>query len=111
VTLPRAQARTAIARTFERFPLLAERRAQRADTLSGGEGQLLMIARALIASPVALLVDEPFQGLSAEASEMVLGALRAVADGGASVLIASPEPLRGIESIRINHGSTVEVLA
>src|SRR5213076_109341 len=48
---------------YERFPILAERRAQRASTMSGGEQQQLAIARAVISRPRLLLLDEPSEGL------------------------------------------------
>lgn len=106
IPLRRAQIRDAVAATFARFPSLGDRRRQRAGTLSGGEGQLLMIARALISRPKVLLVDEPFQGLSLEATTQVLSALRAAADEGTAVLVASPEPLDDLPSIQIEHGVT-----
>jgi branched-chain amino acid transport system ATP-binding protein len=105
----RVGARSAVERILETFPLLSERRRQRADTLSGGEAQILVIARALVSSPAALLVDEPFEGLSAEATELVASALRFAADAGAAVLLASPEPAPGVASIEIRHGSLAEV--
>ena len=103
--LPRSRARAAVQEVLDRFPLLDERSEQRADTLSGGEGQILMIARALVASPRALLVDEPFQGLSDEAAQVVLGTLRAAAQAGAAVAIASPVEVDGVDAIAIKHGS------
>jgi branched-chain amino acid transport system ATP-binding protein len=104
-TVARARARAAVAAVLERFPLLDERRGQRAGTLSGGEGQVLMIARALVAKPRVLLIDEPFQGLSAEAAELVLGVMRAAAAGGTAVVLASPDPIEDVASVLMLHGS------
>ncbi len=110
VSMSGARAGEALAATYGRFVALHERRTQRADTLSGGEAQLLMIARALIGAPKVLLVDEPLQGLSTEATDLVMGALRDAALLGAAVLIATPEPLEGADTIRLHHGSTLEVI-
>jgi branched-chain amino acid transport system ATP-binding protein len=60
------------------FPLLAERRGQSAATLSGGERQLLVIARALMGGPRLLVLDEPSAGLSPRAVGLVAVALEAV---------------------------------
>ncbi len=68
---------------YERFPRLNERRTQRAGTLSGGEQQLLVIARALMAAPELLVLEDPSAGLAPDAINMVA---RAIA--GLTVLIA-----------------------
>jgi branched-chain amino acid transport system ATP-binding protein len=72
---------------FDLFPILAERRAQAAETLSGGQQQMLAIGRALMAGPRLLLLDEPSTGLSPKLTWTVLDAVKAVRDRGVSVLL------------------------
>lgn len=101
----RLSASRAVEEWLGKFEELSERRDQRADSLSGGEGQLLMIARALVASPRVLLVDEPLQGLSERAASRVLDALRATARDGVAVALASPDPIPGLPHVLMEHGS------
>jgi branched-chain amino acid transport system ATP-binding protein len=82
------------ARVHELFPRLAERGEQRAGTLSGGEQQLLAIARALMSDPALLVLDEPTAGLGPPAVAMVAEALAAAEASAAAG--QSPAPARAV---------------
>jgi branched-chain amino acid transport system ATP-binding protein len=69
------------------FPKLQDRQSQRASSMSGGEQQQLMIARAVIGSPRYLLLDEPSMGLAPQVVQEVFGILRSLAATGVGVLL------------------------
>lgn len=79
--------REAMAEVFDLFEVLAERRRQPAETLSGGQQQMLAIGRALMARPRLLLLDEPSTGLSPKLTWAVLDAVRVVRERGVAVLL------------------------
>ena len=76
-----------IARVFELFPRLKERRTQRAGTMSGGEQQMLAIGRALMARPSLLLLDEPSMGLSPILTEQIFDIIKEINGQGTTVLL------------------------
>jgi len=75
------------ARVFAMFPRLAERRAQIAGTLSGGEQQMLAIGRALMSRPTLLALDEPSMGLAPIAARRILEVIRDINRAGVTVLL------------------------
>jgi branched-chain amino acid transport system ATP-binding protein len=76
-----------LARVNELFPRLAERRDQYANTLSGGEQQMLAIGRALMTNPRLLILDEATEGLAPVIRQDIWAAIRTLKSGGQSILV------------------------
>ena len=83
----RADLTSSLDEVFELFPILRERRAQVAETFSGGQQQMLAIGRALMAKPKLLMLDEPSTGLSPKLTWAVLDAIERIRDTGVAVLL------------------------
>jgi branched-chain amino acid transport system ATP-binding protein len=86
-SITRADVRDAMEREYARFPNLRARVRTAGGNLSGGEQQMLAISRAMMMRPRLLLLDEPSLGLAPLVVELILRALRALADEGMTVLL------------------------
>lgn len=84
--VPRADRRARLEAAYELFPILHGRRRQLAGSLSGGEQQMLAIARGMVGNPRLLMLDEPSLGLAPAVAERVLGVLGGLQASGVTVL-------------------------
>ena len=92
---------------YERFPRLAERRRQKAHTLSGGERQMLALGRALMAQPVLLMLDEPSLGLAPLIVREIFRIVASLRDAGVSILLVEQNARAALETA--DYGYVLEM--
>jgi branched-chain amino acid transport system ATP-binding protein len=102
----RSEFKADIDRVFELFPRLAERRSQKAGTLSGGEQQMCAIGRALMARPTLLMLDEPSMGLAPIFVERIFETIVEVNKQGTSILLVEQNALMALHVA--NRGYVLE---
>jgi branched-chain amino acid transport system ATP-binding protein len=86
----------ALERVYALFPILAERRAQRAGTMSGGEQQMVAIGRALMTSPRLIMLDEPSLGLSPRFVTLIFDKLVAMKHAGFTLMLVEQNAVRAL---------------
>ncbi|WP_369052201.1 ABC transporter ATP-binding protein [Kineococcus terrestris] len=108
-------------RVFALFPRLAERRAQAAGTMSGGEQQMLAIGRALMSRPRVLLLDEPSMGLAPKLIQQIFAIVREINAQGTTVLLVEQNAAQALRTADVayvletgtvvRHGTGAELAA
>ena len=87
-----------VARVYDLFPRLKERRTQKAGTMSGGEQQMLAMGRALMARPTILLLDEPSMGLSPILTEQIFAIITEINSQGTTLLLVEQNALMALNA-------------
>ena len=93
----RAESRQVLERVYQRFPRLRERRRQIGVTLSGGEQQMLAMARVLVGRPKVLLIDEPCEGLAPMIVDEIFGLIAGLREEGIPILLVEQKVFRALD--------------
>ncbi len=94
----RAKLRDALDRVFALFPILGERQKQKAETMSGGEQQMVAIGRALMTSPKLILLDEPSLGLSPKLVTLIFDKLLEMKRAGYSLVVVEQNAAKALSA-------------
>lgn len=104
VTESAAKRKDQLAKAYDLFPILFERRSARASTLSGGEQQMLAVGRALMASPRLMLMDEPSLGLAPKIIAEMFGLIERLNRDGTAILLVEQN---AVAALQISHRAYV----